>query len=644
MDYVDILEKWAEYTSYNPNQTSFNLNNQNYNLHALNKRIEYIVKTYDETGALAIIQAKIMFKRLLKGGTYNALAYMENPSIVARDKEMWDIFHCPEVTKAENAYVNTVDQLSQRVIGRFLIGERDTNAIMEDLFEATDVVMDSLGNCNHDLFVRGGEILPITKISTHIHLFETLAECLTALEHTDDGLYLCYINLGSTAEGYFGFFLKNNGNLLAINERVDEAYSGQHRYTRNKRWSESKQYALFPYNYIFNYTGHDYKGYATKHLIDDEKLAFFELGQQAYFPLIIAMLMINKMYVGKTLDSNVKYVDSLLECNRAQLVGADTKLMLIEDSMLVASHKQVNLAFDLDKVLKGDYSEEFDYNSSTNTGKTRGELGVFTDSNKLFVDLWGADFTFNTLKLYETKAILRIGNAGAECIPPEYVGTSNRLRLQGYYQVRAFLADYIRDRIHAEWVAFGKTDAVEAWYIKQTKSNMENIEKLIVQKYVSILKGEKSLDAECSCGANDVLDIYYAEQKYPSGFRLAIFNEYKAKDSHSRVYLCPETAAVCSMFFTIAPKDWKHLELLCGCAVPKIVKGWKGVGHFGVGNSILDVTDSVSEIGTPFERFEVGRYKRLYNESIHEYNFKIAIGYSKSGINRLLKRYQEVLD
>lgn len=345
MECADILEKWAEYTNYNPNQTSFNLNNHSYELHEINKRIERILKTYDETGALAIIQAKIMFKRLLKTATINAFAYMENPSIVDKDKKMWDMFHCKEVIDMENTYIDAVNELSNRIIGKILIGERNNAEILEDLFEATDVVMASLDKCRKDLFIRGGEILPITRISTHIHLFETLAECLTTLEHTDDGLYLCYINCGGTANGYFGFYLKNNGNLLSINERIDEAYSGQHSHSRNGRWSESKQYKLFPYNYIFDYTGHDYKGYATKHLIDDEKLAFFELGQQVYFPIIVAMIMINKVYVGKTLDLKVKYVDSLLACNRAQLKSDDNKLMVIDNSGLIESHEQVNLSF-----------------------------------------------------------------------------------------------------------------------------------------------------------------------------------------------------------------------------------------------------------------------------------------------------------
>lgn len=635
MNYMDILEKWAEYTNYNPNQTSFNLLNRSYELHEINKRIERIMKTYDETGALAIIQVKIMFKRLLKDATYNALAYMENPNIVNKDKEMWDMFYCKEVMEAEKLYIDSVDQLSNKVIGKVLIGERDNKAILDDLFEATDIVMASLDKCNKDLFVRGGQILPITRISTHIHLFETLVECLTALEHIEDGLYLCYINCDGLAEGYFGFFLKNNGNLLSINERIDETYSGQHSHCRNGRWSEDKKYELFPYNYIFNYTEHDYKGYAAKHLIDDKKLAFFELEQKVYFPIVVAMIMISKAYVGKTLNLKMKYVDSLLACNIAKLTEANNKLAIIDNSGLIESHKHLNLDFELDKIMKGGYTEEF----SRSKDKDYRETGTFTDYNQLFIDLWGDGFTYDVSKIYETDSILRIGNSGATDIPPEYVGTEARIRLQGYYQVRASLADYIRDKIHDEWIAYGKTDAVEDWYKQQITNNTENIEKLIVEQYLKIQNGEKTLNSGCHTGDSNILDIYFVEQKHPDGWGYTMLNE--CKDRYSSEYLCPKTNAVCSMFFTIAPKDWKQLELICGCEVPKIVKGWKADGHFGVGNSILSVTDLISEVGTPFERYEVNRYKKLYNENISEYNFKIAIGFSKRGIKQLIKKYNE---
>lgn len=637
MEYAEILDKWAKYTNYNPEQTKFNLANYSYEVHQINKRIEHIIKTYDETGALAIIQAKIMFKKILKNASYNALEYMKNPNIVEEEKEIWDMFNCKETLEIENSYVNTINQLSDKVIGKILIGERNNEDVLNDLFDATDIVMKSLEKCNRDLFIQGNEILSITRISTHIHLFETLAECLTALEHTADGLYLCYINCGGTADGYFGFFLKNNGNLLSINERIDETYSGQHSHSRNGRWTDDKKYELFPYDYIFNYTEHDYKGYATKHLIDDEKLAFFELGQKVYLPIVVAMIMISKQYVGKTIDINIKYVNSLLSCNVEKISNSNNKLMIINNSALIESHKTIDLSFELKKVINGSYSEEFNYGNN----KDYKEVGTFTNSNQMFVDLWGKDFSYNSLNIYETNSVLRItdNNSDLKNILPEFIGTKKRMRLQGYYQIRKQLADYIRGKIHDEWVIFGKTPAVKKWYLECISNNIDKVEELIVEKYLQIQNGEKSLSENWHTTDKNILDIYYVEQKYPNDWGNIILN--KCKDIYKSEYFCMKTGAICSIFFTFAPKDWKQLELLCECEVPKIVKDWCADGHFGDGNSILEATDMVTQVGTPFERYEADKYEGLYNEHGIRFDFKFSIGYSKRGFKQILNKYRD---
>lgn len=639
MEHREILDKWAKYTNYDPNQSTFNLANYSYELHKVNERIKSIIQLYDRTGALAVIQAKIMFKFILKKTSFNMLRYMQNPGALDEDKEMWDMFHSSEVIAAENTYIEAINKLSDEVIGKTLIGERNDEQVLDGLFEATDIVMKSLEGCNKDLFIKGGRILPITKISTHIHLFETLAQCLTAFEVAEDGLYLVYINCGGTADGYFGFLLRNNSNLLFINERINEAYSGQHQNTRNNRWAENKKYELFPYDFIFNYTEHDYKGYATKHLINEDKLAFFELGPKAYLPIIIAMIMLSKQYIGETLDLPIKYIDILLPSN-INKIPADTEnaLILPENSALIASHKAIDLSFDLKKIMSGEYAEEFHHNSN----KDYRETGHFTNRNQLLVDHWGQGFSYDPATLYETNTVLRLTNSASDSeeIPPEFIGTRDRIRLQGYYQIRKQLADYIRDRIHDAWVAYGKTPAVIDWYISNIKNNFEKIEMLVAAEYLRIKEGGEALGQSWRWGDSQKIDIYYKEQKYPAVYRSIILNKEKKNGRYySNEYLCNHSGAICNLFFTFAPKDWTQLELLCGSEVPKIVKGWLERGHRGDGNSILDATDLVTEVGTPFEERESEKYESLYGDSNVYFNFAFSIGYSKRGLNQILKKY-----
>lgn len=192
--------------------------------------------------------------------------------------------------------------------------------------------MEELPKCNEDLFLRGGEIKPITNFSTHIHVFERLSECLLALEQAADGLYVCYIeNYRGSLDGNFGFFIKSNGNILSINERINESFPGEHKGRRNGSWLDSKKASLFPYSFIVSATDPkeetpdgdvkvktDYKGYAYNLFIDEDRLAFLNLQPEAYMPLIVAMLMLNSRYANTTTEHmRIRYVDSLLSVNLA---------------------------------------------------------------------------------------------------------------------------------------------------------------------------------------------------------------------------------------------------------------------------------------------------------------------------------------
>lgn len=156
---------------------------------------------------------------------------------------------------------------------------------------------------------------------------------LISLESAADGIYLCYIAEHGSAAGYFGFYLKSNGNLLSVNERVNEAFAGEHKRSRNARWTDEKKYRLFPYSFIMQFSEHDYKGYATKHIIDEDKLSFMELGSDAYMPLILAMVMLNQKYVGRGLDDlPLIYVDSLMPVNLKHIESGSQALMIPSDA------------------------------------------------------------------------------------------------------------------------------------------------------------------------------------------------------------------------------------------------------------------------------------------------------------------------
>jgi hypothetical protein len=97
-----------------------------------------------------------------------------------------------------------------------------------------------------------------------------------------------------------------------------------------------------------------------------------------------------------------------------------------------------------------------------------------------------------------------------------------------------------------------------------------------------------------------------------------------------------ENGLSCSIFFVFRPIDYIGLENLFG-DVPKIVKGWSNRGNNRYGNSLLNMTDEVEEINTPFEYYCSRRPE--YKDDRTYTNFAFVIGFSKRGFKSLSKKY-----
>ena len=133
----------------------------------------------------------------------------------------------------------------------------------------------------------------------------------------------------------------------------------------------------------------------------------------------------------------------------------------------------------------------------------------------------------------------------------------------------------------------------------------------------------------------------------------------------------PETGTLCSIEFIFRPRNWKEIEYLLG-PVPKILIGWEASGEHGyTGNSLLEITDPVAEIGNICEsreqqrRCNEGLFKRQLPRPIEggascaifdEWNngkeyegriifppidFGFAVAFSKNGFKKFLKEMGE---
>lgn len=629
--FLEILDKWANYSKYDRNQKCFNLNSYEYKFHSANKQIEKILSDYDESGVLAILIAKKIFTEFTKEVRIKFSDFLENPNDLKDDIEMYNLFHSDVVKEAEDYYLNIIENLSLKIIGKNLIGKEDRESKKTFLFSCTDKVINNLNKCRLDVYQKGGKINNITKISTHIQIFPSLANCLLTLNKAQDGMYLCYINIHNSPDSYFGFYIKNNGNIFSINERINEQYKGSHQYSRNGRWTENKADEIFPYEYIFSYGEHDYKGYATDYKIDENKLSFFDLTEEVYTPILLAMIMIVKKYQGKDLSNEpIMYVDSLLPINLNSITSDKKELAIIEKCALVENHKKLNLNFEINKILDGTYDKEF-----TNKNLEYGAKFSSKNTGQFFIDLWGEGFTFDINKLYEiqTQKALTDNN---ESYFVEFVGSEMRQKAQGYYIIRQELAEYIRKQMRIEFEKNGGISFYEKWFKDSIYKNLEKIERIAIDKYIAIQNGEKILRYGWHSSDENILtDIYYIEDTCPSGFYY--YYMLNDKEPYKSIYYDMKNNKKCNMFFAFQPKSYKGLEDLFG-EVPKLIKGWNLFTHRRTGNAILDLTDAVEAVGTPFENDESQYY---YSDLPYEKkpfkNFGFIIGYSKSGFKQRAK-------
>lgn len=643
MEVKDILSYWRAFTAPNTEHEGSSLMRCSLELSLCNKRIEEMLQTYDRSGNVAAIYAKAKFAALLKERSVRLYDVFSQPEAFEALNNMWKLFNGEEMRTVELMYLDMIQNFVQQATGTML-GTRNMETEQATLMESICSVVEELriapGACNEDLYRRGGAFLPIQKVSTHIQVYPHLGECLIDLEQAPDGAYVCYISDDGSVDGYFGFFLKSNGNLLSVNERIDEPYPGAHSSRRNGCWSDTKKYRLFPYTQIITFSEPDYPGEAKRKNIDQGKLDFLALGPDVYLPMLLALSILSKRYEGCTFENvPLVYTDTLMPVNiSAALASGKPGLAVPADSTIALNHRAFTVDFTPEAVLDG--SLGWRYNSASNHGGFRYSCGVFNNKNQMMVDMYGAGFQFDPAALLKSDSLALPKGAAEEHRPVgEFVGTRKRMEMLAYYNVRRQLADYMRERIHEAYVAFGGVDAVRKWWKDTLLRHIDAIHAMAVQRFS---------EAGATSTSQLPFKIQFAESSDPHAVGVSWDFVLSPDDGEFRhpKYRCPITGASVSYIFGFHPATWTDLANLIGEELPKIVVGWKAAGHTSSGNSLLDACDAVDSVGTPFETGQsacplYGVEPSPYQDRIGPavFNFAFAVGYSKSGMNKLMKEY-----
>ena len=643
MNAYDILKAFGEYVNYDPDQKKFNLLSSNYTYHQAGNRITTICDVYDPTGRMAVLYARRVYDSVIHDERVRLLDLLLHPEAFERELEVYKMFHSDTVTQIEDDYIEALNHATLIMAGHKIIGERDLEGEKQIMYDSIESVVDQLGSCREDVYITSGKpVEAIKNISTKIHLFNYMAECVLTLQNNaPDGAYFCYINNNGTADGYFAIMIKSNGNLFSVNDRVPEAYIGQHTNSRNGRWTEGHK-GIFPYEQIMTFGDHDYLGYARSYNIDDSKLNLRDMDAKYYIPVLLAILCVINGRAGKTLDEKkTVYLNSLIQGNLGSGEETTSLIALDKTGLIAKTTQELEIKFDRDKFLAGGYAAEFTPRAGT--------------KNQKYVDMYARDFVLKAKPLAMTATNTlqsdRLTDGKEKPVHAEFIGSMDVMRRQAYYEARIELADHIRAKMKEELKAYGETEteqfrAILKWFNDSMNANIQNLYPLLARLYrdKQVSEGSRDGDRKGYHRENDpewIKSIHVLNDKDPYVKYVPHFNEAKWKlnlwgeKMGEEYYYCPITGNRASVWFEFRAIDAEDIRHFIGDKeLIRPLQFWhshrfhrRNEDFFYGGNPILDAVDAVDFIGPMFDR-----------DRRCEFNYYI--GFSKRGIARLVKELE----
>lgn len=648
-----LLKKWNSFSS--PSSLAYSKCNCKYEIQRRNEKLQNLNSTWDTTGLMGLIYAKSTCEHMLYNIPTNVLDILVESDFIQLQKdssEMWQMFNSNKVINVENAFMKFIQSIIVKTTKAALLGDFSKEDI-EMLWDCTRDTIESLDKCRVESYVKGDTVGELTYINSSIIVFETLAECLTTLEKQDvkDGIYICYINCYGSVDGYFGFFIKSNGNLFSLNERLHEAYPGQHQYTRNGRYLDNKAYRLFPYSFIVDFTGDtDYLGYAKSSKLDSDKLEIFKLDKKAYMPIVLALYLIIRRFSNSKNNYNQVYVDSLMKVNIQPMLDCKA-LTVVNNSALITVNDSFKIPFNTEDVISSRLGKKYSFDHKDKT-KRYDEVGSFVDADydveadrrgmyshskgpalKL-IKYFGDGFQYDAQKTF-TRNNLQLTTSASETNDKPYVneiiGNKSRMEMIAYYQARKQLAEYIKDSMYKEFQEFGGNDGVDAWYKNVVQSNYDNILNILIWHYINNTTQE--YDGFAKPITEKGLIIY--QRKDPLGWHP--FNETPKGYWSSNIPVIDQTnGKPCNLWFYVNINNATGFKEILGdtsIELPKIMECYDSCRSH-LGNSILDATDAVTHLYLPYE--DVSANKNWQNRV----EFTFSVGFSKSGWNKLVNQYK----
>lgn len=595
---LDILKRWCEFCDFDPDNPhkktrfTFTFGNEvdvSYEVSKRNERLIKFMQIWDKEGYISTIYAKKIFQIFSEHTDLNLKELLSGNVNIDKYKDIWNMFHSTDYVSVTNIFNNVIHNFIDKLSPVEKIGQKEEHSedVLLDALEA--VVLDS-NKLNIETYCKDSTPIKIDNICPNIIVCNTVSECLLKLANSPDAVYICYIANYRRIDGWFGFFIKSGNNLLSINERLWEAYKGQHQHCRNGRYAEDKCYNLFPYELV-EFSGSDYKGYTTAAKIASESTPIIQT--KCALNIAIMLYVIYQKFNTKENNFDEVFVDALLPANQKELLETDSiKALIVKDentvALLSAQHAVDKISFTDDEIISNKIGEDVSYNAVKESESFSKGLknyyktyGSFHGHNQDLVEMFGKGFVQSPLMKVDMKNMLTSDNS--ESISAELVGSLESMKLWKYYEARKQLAEYIKQNAMRAFNEFGGKEGVRNWFYSMCDKYKHNLLKLCARYIAEDLK-------------------FGDPYGLPVGKDFNVVRQY-SEDYDYRKYSCRY------VFSSSKNNNYFRIHFLTAAAFNEIFRGEKIPDLLAVyrclrpmdGNSILTATDAVADIIMPYE-------------------------------------------
>ena len=592
MDYNNILKHWFSFCDFDPDGDNecYNGTLAGYDNFKLCKTIVKLIKEYNSP-LLAFIMLRSDAEYYFNQNSWSIKDFAEGKckTLVKLYKEIYS----KENDEIENHFLEIVSKLTAKPD---LIGAVDRNSIVKRV----PSVIETTEKLKTHLFLSSGKPLSDVNIHDKIRVFSDMGLLLMEIEKENDGLFLCYINAADSIDGYFSFIYKSNGNIVSIDDHLNEAYIGQHRVERqrNARYTEDKGFCVFPYSYMFDLSGSDGKGNYTEYKLKGD-FSLSCLPVERLFSLCLAMLLIMKKYKGKVFDVKNTVYSSYYIGNASKKLLEEKSLMIKNDSTIV-KHSQLKIKLTEEDIF-GYTKQHFDLEK----GETLFHYSNHPQAVNRLLSIWCNDKVKKELPMQEDYSYLINDRNYIESL-----WNKDKMFKNAKYLMRDKAREVIQNNIDLYFCNhdFGN----EA--VKKYRKLLETKKDVVMSKIVGTMFVE--VNKFINIGHLDYSKVNYRNDVY---FPFNDITNYRIT-SKARYWkdmsLCDDNG-LCRYVWTFRPESWIELCLFLEIdesELPVEMIGWTERANSVYGNDILSMCDQMEYLNTGFHSlYDALRYGRDEN-------------------------------